>query len=349
MEQTNLSFLQNVLRYSTTHTDPSQQSTEQIEETKVSREMSPERKKWLDTALSQMSINPIDEMKKCLKVLIDENDQDRRAEALETLRDWCEDLNFAIDFHKINGYSLFSDLLNDKNNEIRALTCDLIGTLAQNNPYCQETLISSKILPLLLFKLDKDTEEVKIKAMFSISCLTRDFEPGQQKLLEGNCLDILIKSLSSPIEKLKLKTCFLFSSICQNASIKAQLTQKRSIEVLIDLYRQPESSIHEHILSAINVLIDDNPLAIKQAKEMKFNFKQILTERISHIQEDPSFEVSDLFLISIFLNVLLFKNFINPKGGERHGEENVRKLVSKLNFSIFIFFLILILLIKSKV
>jgi hypothetical protein len=43
-----------------------------------------------------MSINPIDEIKKCMKVLSEENDTSRQIEALETLKDWCEDLNFAI-------------------------------------------------------------------------------------------------------------------------------------------------------------------------------------------------------------------------------------------------------------
>jgi len=56
------------------------------------------------------------------------------------------------------------------------------------------------------------------------------------------------------------------------------------------MYSKPDVNIHEHLLSAITVLIDDNPLAIKQAKEMKnFNFKQILTQRIDIIRDDPRF------------------------------------------------------------
>ena len=42
------------------------------------------------------------------------------------------------------------------------------------------------------------------------------------------------------------------------------------------MYSQLDSNVHEHLLSAITVLIDDNPAAIQQAKGMKnFNFKQI--------------------------------------------------------------------------
>ena len=41
-------------------------------------------------------MNPTDEMKKCIVCLNNENEgEDRKLEALETLRDWCEDINFA--------------------------------------------------------------------------------------------------------------------------------------------------------------------------------------------------------------------------------------------------------------
>ena len=62
-------------------------------------------------------------------------------------------------------------LLEDENHEIRALTCDLVGACAQNNEYCQETLVAANILPLILktLKDDKDND-VKIKALFAISC-----------------------------------------------------------------------------------------------------------------------------------------------------------------------------------
>ncbi len=43
-----------------------------------------------------MSIDPIAEMSKCIKCLKEEDDIDRQLEALGTLRDWCEDMNFAI-------------------------------------------------------------------------------------------------------------------------------------------------------------------------------------------------------------------------------------------------------------
>lgn len=291
MDDSKLTFLQNVLRYTTSHTEETGHTGE-----KLDREISPERKNWLSEALDSMSVNPIDEIKKCMKVAENEEETDeRRIEAMETLRDWCEDINFAIDFHKINGYNLISKLLNDKNAEIRALTCELVGTLAQNNPYCQETLISSKYLPILLYKLDKDLDNVKIKTLFALSCLVREYEIGQQKLLEGNSLDILIKCLNSQVEKVKIKCSFLISSICKNKAIKKALTQKKLINSLIDIYRQDNHDTHEHILSAINVLIDDNPEAVRQAKQLEnVDFKHLLSERLRITENDPRHNVKFL-------------------------------------------------------
>jgi hypothetical protein len=73
------------------------------------------------------------------------------------------------------------------------------------------------------------------------------------------------------------------------------------------MYRKPDANIHEHILSAISVLIDDNPTAIKQAKEMKeINFKQILTHRIEVIRDDPRYDEERDMATKIFET--LFQN-----------------------------------------
>ena len=68
------------------------------------------------------------------------------------------------------------------------------------------------------------------------------------------------------------------------------LTEKRLLERLVEMYSRPESTNHEHILSAINVLIEDNPTAINQAKNMtNLNLKQILHDRLDMIREDPRY------------------------------------------------------------
>lgn len=105
MDQSRMTFLQNVLRYSTSHSDGTSSEESHV------REMSPERKKWLENALDNMSINPVEEMKKCIKCLNDPAQEENHLTALETLRDWCEDMNFAIG-NKISTTSQQSILIN---------------------------------------------------------------------------------------------------------------------------------------------------------------------------------------------------------------------------------------------
>jgi len=78
---------------------------------------------------------------------------------------------FVQDLHKIKGYEIIPLMLKHENPDIRALTCDLVGTCAQNNEYSQESFVSTKIILLMLKTLENDPDtNVKIKALFAISC-----------------------------------------------------------------------------------------------------------------------------------------------------------------------------------
>lgn len=71
----------------------------------------------------------------------------------------------------MKGYEIIPLLLKHTSPEIRALTCDLVGTCAQNNEYSQESFVTSKIILLMLKTLENDQDNnVKVKALFAISC-----------------------------------------------------------------------------------------------------------------------------------------------------------------------------------
>jgi hypothetical protein len=96
----------------------------------------------------------------------------------------------------------------------------------------------------------------------------------------------------------------LILNLCK---FKEQLTNKKLIETLIEMYRKSDTNIHEQILSAISPLIDENPEAIRQAKEMPgINFKQILTQRIEATRDDPRFDEERQMATHIFET--LFQN-----------------------------------------
>ena len=121
-------------------------------------------------------------------------------------------------------YKLLPTLLNNNNDEFRALGCDFIATLAQNNEYCQKTLVDFDILPLIFNKLENDNSDgVRIKALYAISCLIRDSVEAQNYFLINKGCQELMKTLERPIERLQIKACFLISSICKNNAIKSKI------------------------------------------------------------------------------------------------------------------------------
>lgn len=77
-----------------------------------------------------------------------------------------------LDFHKIGGFHILPLLLLSRHVGLRWRTADLIATLTQNNPYCQNAVLDAKLLPLLMKLLDDATEDeqVRVKALYALSC-----------------------------------------------------------------------------------------------------------------------------------------------------------------------------------
>jgi hsp70-interacting protein len=80
-------------------------------------------------------------------------------------------VNF-VDFHKIGGFHLLPLLLRAQHSGFRWRAADLVATLTQNNPYCQQEILSIQLLPLLLQLVDNSAEEelVRIKGLYALSC-----------------------------------------------------------------------------------------------------------------------------------------------------------------------------------
>jgi len=66
---------------------------------------------------------------------------------------------------------IFPICLEHEEAEVRMLCLDLIATLVQNNPYCQEAVLQAGLLPTMLEILDKDIDaSVQTKALYAVSC-----------------------------------------------------------------------------------------------------------------------------------------------------------------------------------
>ena len=84
---------------------------------------------------------------------------------------------FCPDFHKIGGFEFLSSLFRSSHTGLRWRAAFLLGTVVQNNPYCQERALEMGLLPMLLQLVDKDPDmKVRVKALFAASSEYIDFQ-----------------------------------------------------------------------------------------------------------------------------------------------------------------------------
>lgn len=136
-----------------------------------------QKKKFLDKALSSLTVNIIEELQKAVQVLSNvinlraDDDSSEYENALERVADFVDNMDIANDFYKIGGFSIFQSCLNSSHSNIRWRIADIIAELAQNNPFCQDKLLEAGVFPVLLSMIDTDSsEQARIKALYALSC-----------------------------------------------------------------------------------------------------------------------------------------------------------------------------------
>lgn len=80
------------------------------------------------------------------------------------------------DFTKLGGFSIVGPFLKSENSDIVRMAAEVIGVATQNHPRCQETVLADENILSSLFDILKSPERhdnVKLKAVFAISCMYR--------------------------------------------------------------------------------------------------------------------------------------------------------------------------------
>lgn len=134
--------------------------------------MDPERQRWLEEALSRMSVDVVKELAAAIEVfskgsVLDPNatddEIDEVVEAFERVGDWVDNIDMANNFHKLGGFKVLERCLRSPTPSIRAASANALAELTQNNPYCQEHVLDfdadSTVLRHLLNMLENDADE----------------------------------------------------------------------------------------------------------------------------------------------------------------------------------------------
>ncbi|KAK7939729.1 hypothetical protein WMY93_003055 [Mugilogobius chulae] len=145
--------------------------------------MSEERKTWLREALSDIckgQMDEVEQMKRCLELLRveepntqreDEDEEDDREAAFETLTELCDNLDNARDLMTLGGLDLcVSRYLGHEQGGLRWRAAELIASCSQNMPQVQLYLLNIGTLPKLLEMTDSDPNPtVRVKALYAVS------------------------------------------------------------------------------------------------------------------------------------------------------------------------------------
>ena len=250
---------------------------------KLLQEMDPERKKWLEEALSSMAIDFIEQLANGIKILnSDTADLDEKEEVLDKLEDWLGNIDMAVNFHKIGGYSCLRNCLNCPHPSLRSGASHLIAEISHNNPYCQDKFVTEEFLDLLLAQLDHDSDEhCQVKALYAISCMVRDQPQALAKFGQIGGWSVLVKAVQRNNTKLRTKGCFLISSASQvSGQVVKEMVDMGLVMQLVHILHLPFDNSNEHVLSALLTLVKNSSQAREEARDENLGVVEVLMSRM---------------------------------------------------------------------
>ena len=280
-------------------------------------EMDPERRAWLEQALSSMSVDVIKELTEGIRILNSpsvmdpnaaEEDIEKVEYAFECIGEWVDQIDMANNFHKLGGFDSLKKCLNSPHDNLRCQAANAIAELSQNNPYCQEMFIKDDFLSNLLQMISNDKGQgCQIKAMYAISCLTRESKIAQDKFLEPstNGPSIILNSTmgsGAANDKLRIKACFFISALCEDNvdAKKAFVDMGLPRQVLTIMQMEEHSQSHEQMARALLIVLKDNDQVKKELIESsELGLKKFLSSRIQMLQGQEEFDEERQYLNDI--------------------------------------------------
>lgn len=258
------------------------------------QQLDPERRRFLEEALSSLTLNVTKKMAESVKTLCSEavtmsgEDVTEQEQAIAVLEEFVDDMDHAIDLYKMGGFPVLVQCLDSPHSSLRAGAAGLIGDICQNNLQCQQNMLTLNVLPQLLHIVDVDDDSTaRVKAMYAVSCLIRDYPEGEKEFMKANGFSYLMRAMQSGVEKLMIKSTFLLSRLIQeNDSYKAELLSMGYVEQLYTLLSNEETDniSREHCTAALLSLASSYPPALAECMKPELHLKHLLKIRLGEIK-----------------------------------------------------------------
>lgn len=274
-----------LLKWSLSHSDG----------TSSARQLSEEDRKWFMEAMQDQTVDVIRRMKEIAMVMNMPVEalqaqgvtvEDLEA-LLEELQSHVESIDMANDLHAIGGLVPLLNYLKNPNASIRARASEVVSTMVQNNPKCQQLVMDAKGLESLLvnFMSDPDTT-VRTKSLGAISSLIRNNKPGVTAFRLANGYTGLKDALVSDNPRLRRKGLqvlqYLLHENPNDNSIAADLG---FIRLLTSLVGDSNADIRQEALHNLVELAQNGKVGKEaQVLEDSGHLRQVLGSQIDMIQ-----------------------------------------------------------------
>lgn len=274
--------------------------------------MDDDRRRFLEEALKTLTVDVVREIEKSMKTLMDPaTAEEDKAEAIEVIIDYVEDIDAANDFFKVGGFAIIKPGLNSENVDVRIGTLRLVGELAQNNPFCQQHLLEADILPRLIELLSEDAP-VASQAMHAISCMVRQYEPALAAYIDMGGLECILGCIQTDNDKLRIKSSFLMSALCAEfAAVRDEFIKLNAVERVVASIR-PSKEFEPKLETALSTLtvLTESEEAVRRCQATGLSLKGKLESilKLNSGKEECLEQIE-------YTNTLLKRCFANNNGG----------------------------------
>jgi len=223
-----------LLRWSLAYTDGTNPT--------AAKEMDAERRKWLETAMSEMIVDEAKRMKEIVEQLAEmSSSQEEHGDVPQGLFDELEDmvdsLDAAWDLIKMGSMHTVIAMLRSGKPIFRVGASQIVATVAQNNPKCQESLLKLGALAYTTHMSVHDADPtVQLKALSAVSCLVRNCQLGERDFVDnGDGLLALANGLQSDQARFVAKCVHMLSFfLTEDEGMRDVQTLSRHRKILID-------------------------------------------------------------------------------------------------------------------
>lgn len=262
--------------------------------------MDPERRRFLEEALTGMAVDVVRKLAEAVKTLFEDavtipgENVEEQEEALDTISEYVEDLNYAKDLHKMGGFPALVRCLDSPHESLRTSAANVIGEVCQNNLYCQSNMLALNPIPTLLHMVDNDSsKQARVKALFALSCLIRGYADGERKFLELDGFSYLMRAMQSGEEKLVVKSAFFLNNLIDNDNFRKDTIMSMGyVEQLVSILNNDavDSVSREHCTMVLATLAMSYPPALSDCLRPEFNLPSSLRSRLTTIKGKSEFE-----------------------------------------------------------